>query len=185
MCQFSLNLDDILTCLPVVFNLWQVAPCFNGCWYSLERSIICLLSYLIHVATYLKSWISLHWPCKSHALFLCSPTLLSSSSSAHTFPLSLFGAGLLLQVIGCRGATGIRPQEKKIRGRAARFRGLILDTFLEGPRWPNGSKLEVKIEAKSVKKSTKSASGFRYRFSFDFWSTFEGLDLDFVLAFHI
>ena len=55
-------------------------------------------SFFVHVATCLKSWISLHWPCKSHALFLCSPTLLSSSSSAHTFPLSLFGAGLPLQV---------------------------------------------------------------------------------------
>ena len=67
-------------------------------WYSLERFMIYFLTFSIHVATYMKSWISLHWPCKSHALFLCSPTLLSSSSSAHTFPLSLFGAGLPLQV---------------------------------------------------------------------------------------
>ena len=78
-------------------------------------------SFFVHVATCLKSWISLHWPCKSHALFLCSPTLLSSSSSAHTFPLSLFGAGLPLQVIGGRGATGIRPAKNLCFGSFSEF----------------------------------------------------------------
>ena len=50
------------------------------------------------------------------------------------------------------GRPGYARKKKVFRGFPARFRGLILDTFLEGPRWPNGSKLEVKIEAKFVKK---------------------------------
>ena len=129
--------------------------------------MICFLSFLIHVATYMKSWISLHWPCKSHALFLCAPTLLSSSSFAHTFPLSLFGAGLPLQVIGGRGATGRAAQEKN---RTLFFRGQILDTFLRGPQRPNGSILEVKMRVDFDQNVTKNASETRWRFSVDFWS---------------
>ena len=69
-----------------------------------------------------------------------------------------FGSIFLVcsDIKGGRGATGMGPQwarkEKIGRYFPARFRGLILDTFLEGPRWPNGSKLEVQIEAKSIKK---------------------------------
>ena len=133
--------------------------------------MICFLSFLIHVATYMKSWISLHWPCKSHALFLCSSTLLSSSSSAHTFPLSLFGAGLPLQVIGGRGATG-RPAQGFHT--TPFFRGQILDTFLRGSRWPNGSILEVKMEVKFDQIRSKNASTSRTRFPIDFWSIFDG-----------
>ena len=124
-------------------------------------------SFFVHVATCLKSWISLHWPCKSHALFLCSPTLLSRSSSAHTFPLSLFGAGLPLQVIGCRGATGRAAQGFQF---PAFFRGQISDAFLRGSRWPNGSILEVKMKVDFDQNVTKNASETRWRFCVDFWS---------------
>ena len=83
------------------FPLWFWASCpmcFSWMLRFLGARYTMFFQFFVHVATCLKSWISLHWPCKSHALFLCSPTLLSRSSSAHTFPLSLFGAGLPLQV---------------------------------------------------------------------------------------
>ena len=56
--------------------------------------------------------------CVHFVNFLSEASVLSmwksSSWLAWAFPSSLFGAGLPLQVIGGRGATGMRPQEKKI-----------------------------------------------------------------------
>ena len=67
--------------------------------------------------------------------------------------MSLFGAGLPLQVIGGRGATGRAAQEFE---RAPFFRGQILDTFLRGSQWPNGSILEVEMKVDFDQHVTKT-----------------------------
>ena len=87
-----------------------------------------------------------------------SSTVVLSSTAALAFPLSLFGAGLPLQVIGGRGATGRAAQEFRA---AHFFGGSISDTFLRGFRLPNGSILEVKMRVKLDQNVTKNASETR------------------------
>ena len=84
--------------------------------------------------------------------------MVSNSTSALAFPLSLFGAGLPLQVIGGRGATGRAAQEKYF---PFFFRGQFLDTFLRGSRWPNGFILEVEMKADFDQNVIKNASETR------------------------
>ena len=83
---------------------------------------------------------------------------LEVSIHAPAFPLSLFGAGLPLQVIGSRGATGRAAQEFDT---TPFFGGQILDRFLRGSRWPKGSILEVKMWVNFNKNVTKNASEIR------------------------
>ena len=68
-------------------------------------------------------------------------------------------------IIGSRGATGRSAQEKDSR---LFFGGQILDPFLRGLRWQNGSILEVKMVVNFDKNVIKNACEMQLPFSADF-----------------